>query len=281
MKQFGFLLFLAFLPFLSQGQEHIPELEDYKNFKESKTMVLLDDNPMSAFNLVIKDIMKNSWDITPYEFISNAEFSKYRNNPDYSLLMVTKATFSKDRTKARYDFLSLLMGERNTVVGNMPDLCSLPLAYFKVHDDTYAYKMEAFVRFLQNHVRLMLEDPSLIGKNPFKYYNKNMTEKMEEKTLYVLQDDLAEDVNSPSEIRDIYPHDFEIVERADVKQAIAEKNEDVVFLHKVGPESTRLKARVYKILVGAGDPHIYYFDYKMARKSSHDAFQKRDFRKIR
>ena len=281
MKRIGWSVLFILMPFMIMGQSHVPEVSDYKDFMESKTLVLLDDNPMSSFNLVIKDVMENTWDITPYEFISNAEFDKLRHDSDHSFLLVTKAHFDKDRTKARYDFLSLIMGEHNTRVADMPDLCSLPLAYYKVEDDTYTYKMEAFVRFLQNHVRRMLEDPSLIGKKPFKYYNKNMTEKLEDKTLYLIKSDLGGDVDTEAEIRDVYPYDFELVEREDVKQAIAERKEDVVFLHKVGPEKTRLKARVYKILVGAGDPNIYYFDYRMARKSSHDAFEKRDFRKIR
>jgi NTP pyrophosphatase (non-canonical NTP hydrolase) len=274
------ILFLA-AQFSTYAQDHVPEEEDYQNFMKSKTLVLLEKNPMSDFNMAIRKVMKNSWTLTDYQFINDAEFEAYRNNSSYSFLMITKASFARDRTKARYNFLSLLMAERATKVRNMPDLCSLPLAYEQVEDDSYSYKIEAFIRFMQNHVQLMLNDPSLISKNPFKYYNKKKKDDLENKVLYLTKEELAKEIDTEAEIRDIYPHKFKIVSREDVAQAIADKLEDVVFLHKVGPEKTRIRARVYKMLVGAGDPNFYYFDYEMMKKAQDDAFQEKDLKKIR
>lgn len=263
------------------AQEHVPEQVDYQNFMKSKTLVLLEKNPMSDFNRAIRKVMENSWTLTDFQFINDAEFEAYRNNPAYSFLMITKASFERDRTKARYNFMSLLMAERAAKVRNMPDLCSLPLAYEQVEDDSYSYKIEAFIRFMQNHVQLMLNDPSLINKNPFNYYNKNKKDDLENKVLYLTKEELAKEIDTEAEIRDIYPHQFKIVSRDEVAQAIADKREDVVFLHKVGPEKTRIRARVYKMLVGAGDPHFYYFDYEMMKKAQDDAFQEKDLKKIR
>jgi hypothetical protein len=273
-------LFLA-AQFSTYAQDHVPEPEDYQNFMKSKTLVLLEKNPMSDFNMAIRNVMENSWTLTDYQFINDAEFEAYRNNSSYSFLMITKASFASDRTKARYNFLSLVMAERAAKVRDMPDLCSLPLAYEQVEDDSYSYKIEAFLRFMQNHVQLMLDDPSLISKNPFKYYNKNKKDDLENKVLYLTKEELAKEIDTEAEIRDIYPHQFEIVSREEVAKAIADKREDVVFLHKVGPEKTRIRARVYKMLVGAGDPHFYYFDYEMMRKAQDDAFQEKDLKKIR
>ncbi|MFW6350952.1 MAG: hypothetical protein ACOC2E_01070 [Bacteroidota bacterium] len=274
------ILFLG-VQFSTYAQDHVPELEDYQNFMKSKTLVLLEKNPMSDFNMAIREVMENSWTLTDYQFINDAEFEAYRNNSSYSFLMITKASFARDRTKARYNFLSLLMAERATKVRNMPDLCSLPLAYEQVEDDSYSYKIEAFLRFMQNHVELMLSDPSLISKNPFKYYNQKKKDDLENKLLFLTKEDLAKEIDTEAEIRDVYPHKFQIVSREDVAEAIADKREDVVFLHKVGPEKTRIRARVYKMLVGAGDPHFYYFDYTMMKKAQDDNFQEKDLKKIR
>ncbi len=281
MKRILFLAIFVAFQMIASGQAHVPEIEDYQKFLKSKTLVLLEKNPMSDFNMVIRDVMENTWTVTPFEFINDAEFEAYRNNSDYSFLMITKASFSKDRTKARYHFLSLLMAERATTVGNMPDLCSLPLAYVQVEDDSYSYKIEAFVRFMQNHVNLMLKDPSLISHNSFKYYNKNKKDDLSDKILYLTKRDLSADIDTETEIRNIYPHKFKIVTPEEVAKAISDAREDVVFLHKVGPEKTRIRARVYKILVGAGDPHFYYFDYSMIKKAKDDAFQEKDLKKIR
>jgi hypothetical protein len=35
------------------------------------------------------------------------------------------------------------------------------------------------------------------------------------------------------------------------------------------------------MLVGAGDPHFYYFDYTMMKVAQDDAFQEKDLKKIR
>lgn len=281
MRKLLLLFFLVLYQFFVSAQDHVPELKDYQNFVKTKTLVLLEKNPMSDFNLVIREVMKNTWTLTPYEFIDDAQFEAYRNNPNYSFLMITIASFDKDRTKARYRFLSLLMAERGKSVRDMPDLCSLPLSYLQVEDDTYSYKLEAFLRFMQNHVQLMLDDPSLIGSDPFKYYNRKKKEELANKTLYLVKDDLARDIDTEAEIRQIYPHSFKIVTPDEVAQAIKERREDVVFLHKVGPENTRIRARVYKVIVGAGDPEIYYFDYQMMKKAQDDAFQLKDLKKIR
>ena len=126
MRRILIALFFLTAQFSTYAQDHVPELDDYQNFMNSKTLVLLEKNPMSDFNMAIREVMENSWTLTDYQFINDAEFEAYRNNSSYSFLMITKASFARDRTKARYNFLSLLMAERATKVRNMPDLCSLP-----------------------------------------------------------------------------------------------------------------------------------------------------------
>ena len=49
--------------------------------------------------------------------------------------------------------------------------------------------------------------------------------------------------------------------REEIARAIEDRNPDVVFLHKVGPEGTKLDARCYKVIIGAADANFYYFDY--------------------
>jgi hypothetical protein len=282
MKKVVFLCWVLGSVVLSPGfgQAHLPGLSDYQGFLKSKTLVVLENNLLSDFNAGIKEAMNNSWSITPFEFISRSEFNQYGRDSHYSFLMVTVASFNKDRTEASYSFLSLLRGGRGGSVVNMPDLCSLPLAYERTEDDGYSYKLEAFLRFIQSHVQLMIGSPQLIGENSLKYYNKNIFD-LKGKTLYLTKEDLAPDIDTYEEIRKVYPHSFKIVTREKIAQAIAEKERDVVFLHKVGPEKTRTKARVYKILIGAADPVFYYFEYDMVRKASDDAFQLKDLKRIR
>ncbi len=274
------LLCLTILSSNVLSKEHLPTKEEYSAFFKTKTLVVMDANPMSDFNFKIKEVMETIWTITDYDFISNAEFEQKRNNPSYSFLLTTVATFNIDQTKARYNFLSLLLGQSDMQVRDMPDLCSLPLSYLRVEDTSYAYKLEAFVQFIQDHVRLMNKQPELIKFNALKYYNKN-TKSLHNKTLYLVKEDLVPEINTIGKIRTIYPHKVQIVSQKDVESAIERKAKDVVFLHKVGPEGTKYKARCYKILIGADNTsQFYYFDYHMINKKNRDGLLAKDLKNM-
>ena len=258
----------------------MPKIDDYRRFLKSKTMVVYDDALMSEFNMKIKEAMERSWTITPVEYITSKEFEKVKNDPNLSFVLTTLVTFDKDKVKARYDFLSLLMGQPDTKVKDLPDLCSLPLSYAQVEDETYYYKLEAFIQFLQSHVNAVLADPSLIGENGFKKYSEGAG-RLADKTLYLIKKEVAPDIRDLNKIKAIYPHPVKFVTREDVEEAVAKKDNKVVFLHKVGPEGTRTRARVYKLIVGAGDSKLYYWDYEMINKASDDALQAKDLKKMK
>lgn len=261
------------------AKEHLPTKEEYKAFLKTKTLVVMDVNPMSDFNFKIKEVMESVWTLTEFEFISNAEFEDKRNDPAYSFLLTTVATFDVDKTKARYNFLSLLLGESDTQVRDLPDLCSLPLSYLRVEDTSYAYKLEAFIRFIQDHVTLMNERPELIKANAFKYYNNNV-KSLNGKTLYLVKEDLTAEVNSIGKIKSVYPYDVKIVSQDEVEAAIERRDSKVVFMHKVGPEGTKYKARCYKILIGADSSTFYYFDYHMVNAKNRDGLLEKDLKKM-
>jgi hypothetical protein len=279
MKKCLFLLSCCMVFAVGSAQDHVPTPEEYNSFLKTRTLVVMDANPMSDFNFKIKEVMKNVWTLTEFEFISQKEFEQKRRDPSYSFLLTTTATFDADRTKARYTFLSLLLGQNQYNIGDLPDLCSMPLSYMRVEDDSYAYKMDAFIRFLQDHVKLMLANPGLIKANPLKYYNKNVVS-LSDKTLLLVADELAPDVNTEAKIKKVYPYKVKIVSREEVMAAIERKDPDVVFLHKVGPEGTVYKARCYKIIVGAADSKFYYFDYHMIDAKNKDALLLSDFKKM-
>ncbi len=280
MKKFLFIVLLIVIAKSGTAQLHVPTLDDYQKFLKTKTMVVYDNALLSDFNLKIKEVMERSWKITPVEFITTKEFEQVKNNTDLSFLLTTIVTFEKDKTKARYNFISLLMGQPKASVRTMPDLCSLPLSYLQVEDASYSYKLEAFVLFIQSHVKAVLNNPDLIGEKGFKQYNK-ATGGLSGKKLLLVKDDLAPDIRDIKKIKAIYPYNVEIVTREEIAQAIARQDSDVVFLHKVGPEKTRIRARVYKLLVGAADSKLYYWHYEMIKHASDDALQASDLKKLK
>lgn len=181
--------------------------------------------------------------------------------------------FDNDKTDARYRFLHLSLGGDYFRTNQMPDIASVPLSYFSVEEDNYIYKLAILVRFMQNHAKLIKDKPEIVSANVFKYYNNNIKD-IHSKTLYVLEEELSKEVNSAARIRKIYPHKFQIVTKEEITAAIKDRNEEIVFLHKVGPEGTKIDARCYKVIIGAADANFYYFDYhKISEKKARWAFR--------
>lgn len=261
------------------AQSSVPTSEDYENMGSTRTLVVKDDNIMSDFNLKIESVMENEWKPTQFEFIDRKEFEVKKNDPSYSFLLTTTVTYEKDKTKARYTYLSFLMGKEKAKVNTMPDLISIPLAYASVQDQKYVYKMSAFIRFIQNHVRLMKEQPKLISKTPLMYYNKNI-KTLANKTLYIVKEDLEKKMQSEAAIAKVYPHKFKVVTEKEIAEAIDKGEKDVVFLHKVGPEVAKYNTRCFKIIMGADDSEIYYFDWHNIDKKTPDRLLERDFKKM-
>ena len=280
MKRTIALLCIVAVAYTAFADRYVARHEDIKTFLKTTTYVVLEDNPMSEYNFKIKSAVENSWDITPYEFITASQFEEMRSDINKSFLVKLQVRFMGDRLEATYNFLCVVLGAAVRHHTDMPDICSVPLSYGSVPEDSYAYKLESLVRFAQNHIRLLDENPNLIKSNIFQHYNRQRKE-TREKELWILERDLERNVRSLAEIRKNYPHRVRIVTKEDIEKAIAERNEDVVYLHKVGPEGTRLQARCYKILIGAGDDQFYYFDYHMISKRRGDGFLARDFRRIR
>jgi len=281
MKRIVFISLLICFSLSIFAERNLVRPEDVKAFLKSTTFVVLEDNPMAAYNFKIKDAIEKSWTITPYKFISTKEFETMRSDIDKSFLVLIQMKFDKDKIPAVYNFLSLSMGAAVKNITDMPDVCSLPLSYFSVPEDEYIYKIEGLIRFMQNHIKLIDQNPTLIKGNIFEYYNKN-TKDIKGKELWVVESDLEKTTRALAQIRKNYSYTVKVVTADNIEKAIAEKNTNVVYLHKVGPAGTRLQARCYKIVLGAGDDQIYYFDYHTITKSegNGDGLLVSDFKKM-
>jgi hypothetical protein len=161
----------------------------------------------------------------------------------------------------------------------MPDIASVPLAYYSVEEDNYTYKLAILVRFMQNHALLIKEHPEIVSANVLQHYNDNIKD-IKQKTLYVLEEELSKEVNSTARIKKVYPYKFRIVTKDDISEAIKNRDPEVVFLHKVGPEGTKVNARCYKMVIGAADANFYYFDYHKISDKKPDGLLTQDFKKM-
>lgn len=279
MKRIALFTLLICFSISTFAERNLVRPEDIKAFLKSTTYVVLEDNPMSGYNFKMKEVIEKSWSITPYKFITTKEFDKMRQDIDKSFLVLVQMKFDKDKVPAVYNFLCISMGAAVKNITDMPDVCSIPLSYDKVPEDNYIYKLEGLIRFMQNHIKLIDQNPTLIKNNIFDYYNKN-TKEIKGKELWVVENDLEKTTRALVQIRKNYNYTVKVVTTETIEKAIAEKNPNVVYLHKVGPEGGRLQARCYKVVLGAGDDQIYYFDYHTVTKSEGDGLLDSDFKKM-
>lgn len=281
--RFTILLFALFM-FSAQNimaQDAVATQDQINKFYKTKTYIVYDSNIFGSYNKGIKKAIEQNWTITDVEFINETQYAKMKYSYRNSFIVRTKVKFTKDKSKTAYTFLSVLLGSKNAgAMKNMPDLCSFPLSYYNVDYDKYIYKLGAIVKFMQNHIMLTKENPNLNSKNILKYYDKNK-KKLTGKTLYVLKEELAKDVNTTQKIKKHYAGDVRIVSKEDIKAAIANKEDNIVFLHKVGPDEHSEKVRIYKVILGAADGKLYYFNYHKYKKGKRpDAFLASDFDKL-
>ena len=277
-------LFFAGISFIGNIVAQIPvaNQSQISNFYKSTTLVVKDNSLMSSFNLAMEEAMEKYWTATPYKFISPTELDKYQKDNQYSFIMKARIRYDANLAKdVEYNFLTLVLGDRYAEsITLMPDLCSFPLSYDKADADSYLYKIGAILLFMQAHVKNTQENPDLSGENIVKFYNKNATE-FNKKTLYIEKKDLSPDINSLSKVQKIYPGKVKLATPEEIQKAIDEKNPDVVFLHKVGPTKNSSIARCWKMILGAEDANLYYFDHHKITKKNPDGLLDSDLKKFK
>jgi hypothetical protein len=273
----SFSLLLSTL--ILSGQAPFPSKDEIKQFTASKTCVVLEDDPFSSYNSYIKAAVKTYWKITPYEFIDVAEFNVRRVKPQYSFIVLTQTGFDKDKSTALTNFINLLQGKKINKLGEMPEICAVPLSFAGEDDFGYNYKLAAILSFMQKHAQMISDDPSLTGRKYLKYYNK-FTPEVQNKTILVMQEDLVLEISTIEKIKAIYPNKIEIVTEDDMVKAIENKTPNTVILHKVGPAGERHTGRCFKMLIGTDDSNMYYYNEHLLDKDNPNGLLPADLKRM-
>ena len=282
MKKTLVIALASALFYNAQAQQAVGTPDNLRRFKNTTTMVVLDNNPLLEYNFKIKESVEKHWNINKYDVVtfSSADFEKARKDSTKAFLMRNTVYNDKDKTKSKFDYLCVELGGDYEYIRQMPDIASVPICYNGVEESSYGYKLGLLCQFLQNHIKLTTENPKLTSKNILKYYNSQMAD-IHDKTLYLVKEELNPDLNTEAKIKSLYPYKFKIVSREEVEAAIDRHDPDVVLLHKVGPEGTRKKdVRCYKVIVGAADAKLYYFSWHMISDKAKEGMLAKDFQKL-
>ncbi|TAL69356.1 MAG: hypothetical protein EPN88_06735 [Bacteroidetes bacterium] len=279
MKQIIIAVAILFCTGLLTGQAPFPSKDEIKQFTASKTCVVLEDDQFSSYNSFIKKAVTAYWKITPYEFIEVKEFNVRRLKPQYSFIVLTQTNFEKDKTNGLYNFINLLQGKNVNKLGEMPEICAVPLSFAGEDDLGYSYKLGAILSFMQKHAQMISDDPSLTGRKYLKYYNKYIPE-VQGKTILVKQEDLVPEIATIDRIKAIYSNKIEIVAENDIVKAIENKTPNTLILHKVGPTGDRKSGYCFKMLIGTDDSNMYYYNQHMIDKSNPNGLLPADLKRL-
>jgi hypothetical protein len=279
MKKISFLLIILCLSVVLKGQTLFPSADDIKQFMASKTCVVLESDPFSPYNSYIKEAVKSYWNITPYEFIEVEEFNVRRLNPAYSFIVLTETNFDRDKSGSVFNFINLLMGKKVNKLSELPEICAIPLAFLGVDGMEYGYKLGVILSFIQKHAKMISEDPSITGRQYLKYYNKNVPE-VSKKTILVKKEDLSPDISTIESIKAIYPHDIKIVTEDEIVDAITKKAPNTLILHKVGPVGEWKTGYCFKMLIGADDADMYYYNHHLIDKKNPNGLLESDLKRL-
>ena len=270
---------LLLITVLLAGQAPFPTQDEIKQFNASRTCVVLEDDPFSSYNIYIKEVVKDSWKLTPYEFISVKDFNVKRLNPAYSFIVITQTNFDADKSHGLYNFINLLQGKDVNLLAEMPEICAIPLSFAGVSDMEYSYKLGPIVAFMQQHARQISEDPSLTLRKYLKFYNKNIPA-IKDKTILVERDDLAPEISTIEKIRKYYAGKIEIVATDVVMSSIENKKPDTIILHKVGPRGDRSSGFCFVMLLGTNDGVMYYYNLHLVDRANPNGLLPADLKQL-
>lgn len=266
MKRFAFFATLIVLPFLLEAQAPFPNAAEIGEFNKSKTCVVLDDNQFSVWNSMIRKAVKTYWNITAVEYIDQALFEERRKDPAYSFITLTQTSFEKDKANTSFNYINLIQGKDVEKIGQMPEICAVPVSSADQDDLDSGYKMGAILRFMQKHAQMISDDPYLTGRRYLKYYNKNIP-RVAGKVILARQEDLSAGIASVDKIKTYLSNDFRIVSEEDIVSAVNEKAPNTLILHVVGPPPGKSNSGYcLKMLFGADDDELYYYNQQKIDK---------------
>ena len=258
IKKLTFLLLLILPGSGLYSQAPFPDQGEVERFYKTKTLVVLENDMFSAYNVFIKAAIDEYWVLTDYDFISASEFDEKRRDPSYSFIVLTATRFDRDKSGAFFNFINLLLGKDAGRIEEMPEFCAVPLAIQGVDDIEYSHKLGMIIRFIQAHVDHIREDPSQTGKKYLEYYNKFIPEALG-KTILVSENDLVPELRTTEADEKYYPDNLKVVNEEQIDEAINNQAENTLVLHKVGPVKAEKGGLCFKMLLGTDDAMMYFY----------------------
>lgn len=234
MTQTKLLLILLISPFFTIGQE----LEDFivydaksiEKFMKSTTYIVLDQHEESNFSLKLSEIVKNKWEITPYEIIDRGTYREYVKDKSKSFL-----TREYVAGKEEYISLVLFMGGQKQMERKGELLGVVRLKHYTETDEAFLYKLPNLIENIQWQVQMVKENEFESYAGFERYFKNEGHEILHDSKLLILQNHLTNKVESLERLQKFYKYEVALVEPFVIEDAILTEDSNVVYLSIVAP----------------------------------------------
>ena len=259
------------------GQAQIKTMKmKIADFPEKTTKVVLTGNSMTDARF--RNIVKEVWTISPFEFCTLDEYESLKSNPDYYFLMLVKGQFSKE-SEPGIEFLSLVKGGVGASEGinGLFNVVDVPFRAAEDPDGREFILLPALLDIIQDHV-LKSMDKDLEGYSGLSNYNINLA-KSKGKRLVFAEQDLAAD-GLPS-VRALYfKGGMEAMDVDDADDLFYDHSENTLVSFVVAPTDPQNGSYCYKLLIDAGTHTLYYFRKHRISKKYGAGFLTEDIKRI-
>lgn len=260
MKKTILFFFSICIASLALAQHPTAKKNHIENFENFTLYVVLNGSNASHYDNTMREVIRRNWRVTKYDFITQDEFELKRTEEKTAFLIMHENIFAKDKNNVSYDFLSIIIGGNFVSLNAMPEVCTFPLKYSEANENEMLHKLAVIVGFFNQHIKNVMQNPKLLKDKQYKYYTK-MKKSIAKKTTYLIADEQIDNLNTAQRIRPYFKGKIVIMGQEELANLVKKRAPNVVFLHRVAPESTSTaNQRCYTIFMGT-DNTLYYFDF--------------------
>lgn len=270
MKRFLTILLFASISlytFAQQAQLTIESKKDKLSDFQIRTMkvVLLGEDYIS---MSLREAIKNSWHISPYEFCDNTEFERLKKDDKfYFMVIITKQT----KQDEGISYLKIVKGGASEI-DDMIEVVTLPICASHEAMGREGVYMPAMLGIMQNYI-----DKSLM--NGFKKFETIIKKipKGESVTMLLSEADLSSQVDDKLKSTKLSGM---IKSEKTIGDAIQYGHSDTIAAYSIYPVEPKPGSLCYKFLFDTKTHDLYYFKKHKISESKDGGFLKGDIKRI-
>lgn len=252
--------------------------EYYRDIPARMTKVVIaSDNSMT--DLIFKDAVEQSWNISPFEFCSYEEFDRIKSDTNYYFLMRIDK-MHRSESDPVMEFVCFLKGNGKAEGDNisaMPELIALPL--FPENDNSdriYSY-LPAYMNIIQNYIQKIVDGRIYPSKKGAVYLGT--PEKTRNTRVLFRKGDLAYEP-AMQEFEKMFRGRASQVTQYEIDAAMESAAPSTLVSLVVAPEEISRRAFCYKMIISADTYELYYFRKHRLTPKNGPGFLKSDLKRI-